>query len=89
MFNERLNAGHHQYIAPYTPRHNGKVERYNRILAEELLYARVFDSEDSRAQAVRVWNIHYNYHRPHTAIGDQPPAAKARHHVTNVMASYS
>ena len=89
VFNERLNAGHHQYIAPYTPRHNGKVERYNRILAEELLYARVYDSEDSRAQAVRVWNIHYNYHRPHTAIGDQPPAAKARHHVTNVMASYT
>ena len=89
VFNERLNAGHHQFIAPYTPRHNGKVERYNRILAEELLYARVYDSEASRAQAVRVWNIHYNYHRPHTAIGDQPPAVKARQRVTNVMASYS
>ncbi len=30
----------HQRITPYTPRHNGKVERYNRILAEEFRYAR-------------------------------------------------
>lgn len=28
-------------VPAYTPRHNGKVERYNRILAEEFLYARV------------------------------------------------
>ena len=77
-FNDALEVGRHQYTAPYTPRHNGKVERYNRILAEELLYARPYTSEAARTQAIRVWNIHYNYHRPHTAIGDLPPAAKAR-----------
>ncbi len=35
-----LHGARHQRITPYTPRHNGKVERYNRILAEEFLYAR-------------------------------------------------
>lgn len=32
-------ASRYQRTRPYTPRHNGKVERYNRILANELLYA--------------------------------------------------
>ncbi len=45
----------HQKTKPYTPRHNGKVERYQRILAEELLYAREFTSEDARSAAIAVW----------------------------------
>ena len=51
--------------------------------------ARCYGSEDERRQALAVWNCHYNYHRPHTATGNQPPASKVRHHVINVMASYS
>ena len=78
-------ASRHQRTRPYTPRHNGKVERYQRTLAEELLYARVWTSETQRAQAIQVWNIHYNYHRAHTAAGDQPPASRLRQTVTNVM----
>ncbi|GEB54043.1 IS481 family transposase [Streptomyces cacaoi] len=39
-FARALLGAHHQRITPYIPRHNGKVERYNRILAEEFLYAR-------------------------------------------------
>lgn len=74
----------HQRTRPYTPRHNGKVERYNRILAEELLYAREWASETERARALETWNIHYNYHRAHTAIGDQPPAARLHTRVTNL-----
>ena len=84
-----LRGAHHQRITPYTPRHNGKVERYNRILAEEFLYAHVWTSEHHRTTALNVWNIHYNYHRPHTAAGNQPPASRLTTGVTNVMASYS
>jgi transposase len=79
----------HQRIRPHTPRHNGKVERYNRILSEELLYARVWHSENERAHAIQVWNLHYNYHRDHTAIGDRPPASRLRTGVTNVMSQNS
>lgn len=78
-------ASRHQYIRPYTPRHNGKVERYNRIIANELLYARIWLSEADRAAAIQRWNIHYNYHRDHTAIGDRPPASRLKTRVTNVM----
>ena len=79
----------HQRIRPYTPQHNGKVERYNRILAEECLYARNYSSEQQRRDAIAVWNHHYNYHRPHTACHSQPPATRTPAHVTNVMTSYS
>jgi transposase InsO family protein len=84
-----LHGARHQRITPYTPRHNGKVERYNRILTEEFLYARVWTSEQQRTNALAVWNIHYNYHRPHTAAGNQPPATRLHTGVTNVMASYN
>lgn len=50
----------HRQISPYTPCHNGNVERYNRILSEEFLYAREWSSEDERAVALGDWNIHYN-----------------------------
>ncbi|MGW6361302.1 integrase core domain-containing protein [Streptomyces sp. NPDC055092] len=46
-------------------------------------------SETQRAQALAVWNIHYNYHRPHTALGARPPAATLGQTVTNVLASYN
>mgnify|MGYP001679400973 FL=1 len=47
-------ASRHQRIRPYTPRHNGTVERYNRIMAEECLHARSYSSEQQRRDAVAV-----------------------------------
>ena len=63
------------------------MERCNRILAEEFLIARTWTSEAERAEALKGWNIHFNYHRPHSATAGQPPASRATG-VTNVMAAY-
>lgn len=87
-FADAMGASRHQRITPYTPRHNGKIERYNRILAEEFLYARTWHSEAERAGALEVWRQHYNYHRPHGAHGGQPPASATPLRVNNVLASY-
>lgn len=89
FFTRALPGSRHQRVMPYTPRHHGKVERYQRILAEEFLYNRVRTSEDQRTQALAAWNVHYNYHRPHTAAGNQPPASRLHAGVTNLMASYN
>lgn len=89
VFREAVRASRHQRITPSTPRHNGKVERYNRILAEEFLYARMWRSEAERAAALKTLNRHYNYHRPHGAHDGQPPASATPARVNNVMASYN
>lgn len=65
------------------------MERYNRIISEEFLHARTWTSEDQRSEAVMVWNVHYNYHRPHSAAAGEPPASRLRQGVANVLASYS
>ncbi|MDN0200019.1 integrase core domain-containing protein [Streptomyces sp. S.PNR 29] len=41
-----------------------------------------------RSAAIAVWNIHYNYHRPHSAAAGKPPAACLRESVINVEPSY-
>ena len=78
----------HQRITPYTPRHNGKIERYNRILAEDFLYAQAWSSEQQRRDGLLTWNLHYNYHRPHGAADGQPPATLVPIRVNNLLASY-
>lgn len=87
-FARALLGSRHQRITPYTPRHNGKVERYNRIISEDFLYARTWTSEDQRPEALGAWNIHYNYHRPHSATDGKPPASRLQAAVSNVLASY-
>lgn len=88
-FAAALGEAEHQRTKPYTPKHNGKVERYNRILAEEFLYARTWTSETQRASALQTWNLHYNYHRPHGAHRGKPPASATPARVNNVLASYT
>ncbi len=65
----------------------GRALPNQRILAEELLYARQWTSEEERARAITVWNVHYNHHRPHTTAGNRPPASRLHANITNVMAS--
>lgn len=88
-FAAALNGAEHRRTRPYTPKHNGKVERYNRILAEEFLYARTWTSEKQREKALETWNLHYNYHRPHGAHDGKPPASATPSRVNNVLASYN
>lgn len=76
-------------IRPYTPRHNGKVERYNRLQADEVLFARPYPSEQARRDAIEVWINHFNHYRPHTTCGDQPSASRTPSRVNNVTPSYT
>jgi transposase InsO family protein len=65
----------HTRTRPYRPATNGKVERFNRTLADEWAYARLWSSETSRRRGLDRYLHRYNHHRNHTAIG-APPASR-------------
>jgi transposase InsO family protein len=66
----------HVSIPVYHPRANGKVERFNRTMAEEWAYARLYTSNAGRLRALDRWVEFYNSRRPHTALGGRPPITR-------------
>jgi transposase InsO family protein len=60
----------------YTPRTNGKAERFIKSALLEWAYARLYRHSDERTRALRAWLHHYNWHRPHTAASGQPPITR-------------
>jgi transposase InsO family protein len=75
----------HVVIRPYRPQTNGKAERLNRTLLAEWAYARHYDTNQARLDALPPWLEHYNNTRPHTAIGNKPPIQA----VNNLSGNYT
>lgn len=87
-FARALLGARHQRITPYTPRHNGRVERYKRIISEEFLYARTWTSEDQRRDPQGLEHPLQLAPTYGTADG-QPPVSRLRQRVTNLMTQNS
>jgi transposase InsO family protein len=68
----------HRTIKPRTPRHNGKIERYQQTLKREWGLGQRYRSSDHRAAALPPWLHHYNPQRNHSSIGDRPPITRVR-----------
>lgn len=71
----RLLRLRHLRTRPYTPRTNGKAERFIQTLLREWAYALPYRSSDSRAADLPRWLRHYNQERPHASLAHQSPAA--------------
>lgn len=62
----------HIRTRPYTPRTNGKAERFIQTLLREWAYAFIYPSSERRAREFEPWMYHYNFHRPHSATSHSP-----------------
>ena len=68
----------HLRTRPYTPRTNGKVERYQQTLQREWAYAMEYASSDARRASLPHWVRHYNERRTHSALGNRTPLTRVR-----------
>ena len=68
----QLGLSHH-YTRPYTPRTNGKAERFIQTCLREWAYARAYHHSYQRRDALPTWLHGYNWHRPHMSLAGQPP----------------
>jgi transposase InsO family protein len=66
----------HRRTRPYTPRTNGKAERFIRTLLGQWAYARPYGTSGERRRALRPWLRFYNWHRPHASLGYHPPISR-------------
>ena len=67
----------HIVTPPYTPRWNGKVERFHQSMEREWAKGLRYRNSTARNQALPHWLEHYNQRRPHSSLGGQPPISRA------------
>lgn len=62
------------FSRPGKPTDNAYIESFNARFRAEFLSQHWFDSVDSAKKLMQKWMYYYNYERPHSALGDVPPA---------------
>jgi transposase InsO family protein len=66
----------HIRTKPYTPKTNGKAERFVQTCLREWAYARAYLNSKQRAEELPFFVHRYNWHRPHASIGAKPPISR-------------
>ena len=68
----------HIRTRPYTPRTNGKAERFIQTLLRDWAYVRAYSTSRCRSAALRPWVTFYNRHRPHASLSYSTPWTRFR-----------
>jgi len=66
----------HIRTKPYTPKTNGKAERFIQTALREWAYAQAYPTSDHRAAALPIWLHRYNWHRPHSSLQSKSPITR-------------
>jgi len=75
----------HRFTRPYTPRTNGKAERFIRTALQEWAYARTYQDSQQRNDQLPRWLHEYNWHRPHTSLKQNTPISRAGLQMNNLL----
>lgn len=64
------------FTRPYTPKTNGKAERFIQTSLREWAYARAYNTSHERTAELPRWLHRYNWHRPHGSLQSKPPISR-------------
>ncbi len=66
----------HIRTRPYTPKTNGKAERFIQTALREWAYARAYQTSGQRGAEMPKWLHRYNWHRPHASLKAKTPISR-------------
>jgi len=73
----------HQRTRPYTPRTNGKAERFIQTALREWARAKHWASSEQRDASLKPWTDYYNHERPHGSLNYKPPISRSDSRTTS------
>lgn len=79
----------HKRTRPYSPRTNGKAERFIQTALREWAYARSYNTSRDRARHLAPWLHQYNWHRPHASLDYLPPISRSGLSVNNLLSNHN
>ena len=79
----------HKRTRLYSPRTNGKAERFIQTALREWAYACSYESSEQRGQHLPAWLHQYNWHRPHASLNYQPPISRLGNSMNNLVGLHS
>ena len=77
------------FTRPFTPKTNGKAERFIQTALREWAYARAYQNSDQRSAELPIWLHPYNWHRPHANLKAKPPISRLGLTEDNVLRLHS
>jgi len=77
------------FTRPYTPKTNGKAERFIQTALREWAYARAYQNSDQRSAELLTWLHRYNWHRPHGSLKANTPISRLGLSEDNLLSFHS
>jgi transposase InsO family protein len=91
LFRKTLHDQHvkHRFTRIYTPRTNGKAERFIQTALREWAYARSYQNSAERESQLEPWLHDYNFHRPHASLKLNTPASRSSLNRNNLLSLHN